>query len=541
MFKTGGLDTQVRNRMMQNPMQLQQNYKQKGDILDLIALQMIKSEKDQKKKDLALKMQQTPGTIKQQMEKAVMQQTKDDLVKQTAGILGVKNAQRNKNMQKLLAGAGKRRPPMGGIAQPLQRRTGTAPTMANPLGVMANAGKRGSGIDKVPAQNMQGMTRRAAQGGIVGFAGTDGSYVSPDLTNLEGLNKINFGTISGDEGTDIIDKAATASGTVRSGIESVLTNRDTDKIFDDRLKKAQASFGFTDAQLAEMKKLYQERKDIQAKQFNPDKLRQQGLLNVLGAMAGGTSLASMGSRGVAAGAQTTARQEAARLNQQKAKDDLFRNLLSDVTQNKKDIFKAGETKEGIESGEFKQGLVVGANVTRGDYDLLSNVTKMALDAEIANQDQYTRLAAERIKEQLQLHLNAEDNRVRIQIANLQASTEAKIRKFQSEIEDRRLRDLSKNELIKSYNSDKTNYGKIMSDNNNAVMGFYKNQLAQLQLEKNSEPEGSTERILKEREYNALLELVQESQNLLNQPSIDAIAEADRKLAELSGFSITGKK
>jgi len=541
MFKTGGLDTQVRNRMMQNPMQLQQNYKQKGDILDLIALQMIKSEKDQKKKDLALKMQQTPGTIKQQMEKAVMQQTKDDLVKQTAGILGVKNAQRNKNMQKLLAGAGKRRPPMGGIAQPLQRRTGTAPTMANPLGVMANAGKRGSGIDKVPAQNMQGMTRRAAQGGIVGFAGTDGSYVSPDLTNLEGLDKINFGTISGDEGTDIIDKAATASGTVRSGIESVLTNRDTDKIFDDRLKKAQASFGFTDAQLAEMKKLYQERKDIQAKQFNPDKLRQQGLLNVLGAMAGGTSLASMGSRGVAAGAQTTARQEAARLNQQKGKEDLFRNLLSDVTQNKKDIFKAGETKEGVESGEFKQGLVVGANVTRGDYDLLSNVTKMALDAEIANQDQYTRLAAERIKEQLQLHLNAEDNRIRIQIANLQASTEAKIRKFQSEIEDRRLRDLSKNELIKSYNSDKTNYGKIMSDNNNAVMGFYKNQLAQLQLEKNSEPEGSTERILKEREYNALLELVQESQNLLNQPSIDAIAEVDRKLAELSGFSITGKK
>ena len=152
MFKTGGLDTQVRNRMMQNPMQLQQSYKQKGDILDLIALQMIKSEKDQKKKDLALKMQQTPGTIKQQMEKAVMQQTKDDLVKQTAGILGVKNAQRNKDMQKFLAGAGKRRPPMGGIAQPFQGRTGVAPTMANPLGVMANAGKRGSGINKVPAQ-----------------------------------------------------------------------------------------------------------------------------------------------------------------------------------------------------------------------------------------------------------------------------------------------------------------------------------------------------------------------------------------------------
>ena len=390
------------------------------------------------------------------------------------------------------------------------------------------------------------MTRRAAQGGIVGFAGPDGSYVpknyvSPDLTDLEGLDKINYNTLSGDEGTNMMGDAETASGTVRSGIKSVLTNRGTDKLFDDRLRKAQTSFGFTDAQLAEMKKLYQERKDIQAKQFNPDKLRQQGLLNVLGAMAGGTSLASMGSRGVAAGAQTTARQEAAMLNQQKAKDDLFRSLLSDVTQNKKDIFKAGETKEGLESGEFKQGLVAGVNLTSSDYNLLSNNTKMALDAEVANQDQYTRLAAERIKEQLQLHLNAEDNSVRIKIANLQADTEEKIRKFQSEIEDRRLRDLSKNELVKSYNSDKTSYQKIMSDNNAAVMGFYKSQLAQLQLDKNSQPVGSTKRATAEKEYNALLELIQESQNLLNQSSIDAIAEADRNIAELSGFSITSKK
>ena len=90
--RTGGLDTQIRNRMMQSPMQLQQNYKQKGDILDLIALQMIKSEQDKKKKDLMLKMQRNPNTIKQQIEKAVMQQTKDDLVKQTSGILALKNA-----------------------------------------------------------------------------------------------------------------------------------------------------------------------------------------------------------------------------------------------------------------------------------------------------------------------------------------------------------------------------------------------------------------------------------------------------------------
>ncbi len=156
-----GIDAQVKQRMMQDPRRLQQNYKQNRNILDLIALQMIKSEKDQKKKDMMLKMQQTPGTIKQQMEQQLFQQTKDDLVKQTAGVLGVKNAQRNKNMQKLLAGAGKRRPPMGGIAQPFNRPKPRTPSMANPLAV---------GLARAPAQNMQGMTRRAAQGGIVGFS-----------------------------------------------------------------------------------------------------------------------------------------------------------------------------------------------------------------------------------------------------------------------------------------------------------------------------------------------------------------------------------
>jgi hypothetical protein len=69
-----GIDAQVKQRMAQNPQRLQQSYKRTGDILDLIALQMIKSEKDQKKKDLALKMQQTPETIRQQREQELFQQ-----------------------------------------------------------------------------------------------------------------------------------------------------------------------------------------------------------------------------------------------------------------------------------------------------------------------------------------------------------------------------------------------------------------------------------------------------------------------------------
>ena len=101
-----GIDAQIKRRMMQDPRRLQQNYKQSRDILDLIALQMIKSERDQKKKDMMLKMQSNPATIKQQMEQDLVRQTKDDLVKQTSGIMQLQNAQKNRNLQKLLASAG---------------------------------------------------------------------------------------------------------------------------------------------------------------------------------------------------------------------------------------------------------------------------------------------------------------------------------------------------------------------------------------------------------------------------------------------------
>ena len=157
-----GIDAQIKRRMMQDPRRLQQKYRQSRDILDLIALQMIKSERDQKKKDMMLKMQDSPATIKQQMEQDLVRQTKDDLVKQTSGIMQLQNAQKNKNLQKLLASAGKgRRPPMAGIAQPFNRSKPKTPTMANPLAV---------GLARAPAPNMQGMTRRAAQGGIIGFS-----------------------------------------------------------------------------------------------------------------------------------------------------------------------------------------------------------------------------------------------------------------------------------------------------------------------------------------------------------------------------------
>jgi hypothetical protein len=65
-----------------NPQALQQRYAQNQQLVDLLALQKIKSEMDAAKRDIEMKMQQQPGTIKQQREQELMERTKQDMMDQ---------------------------------------------------------------------------------------------------------------------------------------------------------------------------------------------------------------------------------------------------------------------------------------------------------------------------------------------------------------------------------------------------------------------------------------------------------------------------
>ena len=65
-LETGGLDAQVEQRMdayRGNPQQLQQRYGVNKDLMDLLALQQIKKDKEAVVADMQLKMQQQPGTL----------------------------------------------------------------------------------------------------------------------------------------------------------------------------------------------------------------------------------------------------------------------------------------------------------------------------------------------------------------------------------------------------------------------------------------------------------------------------------------------
>jgi hypothetical protein len=127
-----GVDAQVQNRVdayRSNPQQLMQMYQQNQELVDLLALQKLKSEKEAAARDMQLKMQQQPGTIAQQREQEVLQLTKNELAQQTQGVLQRKQQQEQANIQ---------RAAQGGIGALAQQRPAPAPQA--PMPQMAGGG-----------------------------------------------------------------------------------------------------------------------------------------------------------------------------------------------------------------------------------------------------------------------------------------------------------------------------------------------------------------------------------------------------------------
>ena len=170
-LESGGLDAQIEQRMdayRGNPQKLQQRYGANKELLDLLALQKLTSEKKAVAADMQMKMQQQPGTIAQQREQEALQLTKQEmggtlgeLAGRTKGTLDQKQRMQQQNMQRM-AKAQPRKPAgiaglpgLGGGAQP--RRPQAAPPQAQGLA----------------AARMAQGPKMMASGGIVSFAQGD--------------------------------------------------------------------------------------------------------------------------------------------------------------------------------------------------------------------------------------------------------------------------------------------------------------------------------------------------------------------------------
>jgi len=143
------LDQDVQSRVdayRGNPQALQQKYSVSKDLLDLMALQKLTKEKESAARELQMAMAaqqgQGPGTVRDQLQQKALGMTKQELEKQQIELLQQKQQQQQQNMQRLA---------QSGVAQ------NPAPNMAAP---------------------------GFASGGIIAFAGPDGSQVpSADPTS----------------------------------------------------------------------------------------------------------------------------------------------------------------------------------------------------------------------------------------------------------------------------------------------------------------------------------------------------------------------
>ena len=88
-----------------NPQALQQRHQQNQQLLDLLALQKLKTEKDAARNSLALAQKQNPGTIAEQLEREHLEGTKRDMVEQVGGVMQNRQAQEQNNLRRAAQGA----------------------------------------------------------------------------------------------------------------------------------------------------------------------------------------------------------------------------------------------------------------------------------------------------------------------------------------------------------------------------------------------------------------------------------------------------
>ena len=77
-MQQGGINDLVNQKAdayRNNPQVLEKRYQQNQQLLDLLALQKVKSDKEAAARDMQLKMDQNPNTIAQQREQEVLAMT----------------------------------------------------------------------------------------------------------------------------------------------------------------------------------------------------------------------------------------------------------------------------------------------------------------------------------------------------------------------------------------------------------------------------------------------------------------------------------
>jgi hypothetical protein len=166
-----GIDQQVQqtaDAYRGKPQMLQQKYAQNQQLIDLLALQKLKSDKEEASRQMALSMGGKPPTIADQRESQVLDMTKKEIVDQQSGVMQNKMQQQQAAQQKLMQSAGAPQMPAQAMPQQPQQQPQQPPA---------------AGLAGLPANNI--APKMMAGGGIVAFSGETGSSVEGDAGEAE--------------------------------------------------------------------------------------------------------------------------------------------------------------------------------------------------------------------------------------------------------------------------------------------------------------------------------------------------------------------
>ena len=253
-----------------NPDALVQKYQQNQQLIDLLALQTLKSEKEAAIREMQLKMggQQMP-TIAEAREDEVLDLTKQELAQNTTGAMQQQQAQKQQ------------------AAKQLVEQTAQMPVQSPSPMVQGVAG--------LPANNM--TAKAMAGGGIVAFqeGGRAEDEIDPER-NREIMRLVEAQRRSPEREAP---RQSDMGSLARQGIRNLIGTRTPEETFRQRTKEATEAFNYFPEELAQLRKQVAQRASFDAERYSPEQQEQEALTRYF---LGGAGRSGIGSIMAGAGA-----------------------------------------------------------------------------------------------------------------------------------------------------------------------------------------------------------------------------------------------
>lgn len=333
-----------------NPQALAQRYQQNQQLVDLLALQKLKSEKEAAARSLQMQQPDAGGlpTVAQQREQEVMDMTRQEVAQQVGQTAQQQQAKQQAAMQQLMSG--------------LARAPGAANAMS-PQAMAAGgivAFQSGGGTSRFSDEDEEERKREEEDRVRAIIASQAGAGRQPTISNTEELAErastprtgiTSVAPAAAGSAMDSLsaarEKARTLTGVTDSERRAAESQREGIAALQGLIQSQQLQAadipGMTPEDLAARRAEIASARQRMEQDFDPSRQRLDQLISFLSGAAGRTSLGSVGAGGARAAQATAAQQEAARRERLKEVSGMEEGLRSKLEAERTGKFQAMQT------------------------------------------------------------------------------------------------------------------------------------------------------------------------------------------------------